>query len=204
MNFEKCHNISWVWLYWIWFKWNYFYAIYISNMWWKNIQGVANRGASVRVGRETEKDGKGKFLWNPFSSVFFNGLIKFQIFLFFEQMLQVTSRIEGQLQTWILTSSLPWSLKQPFCGSPREKQSAGVLAAAAAAMAAAGVALSVRLCFSVSPFDMLFFWVDGFYLFLCALCADCVQLMLGNDQTGILLLFFFRKKASFVQINLFL
>jgi len=27
-----------------------------------NMQGVANRGCSIRVGRDTEKEGKGKFL----------------------------------------------------------------------------------------------------------------------------------------------
>jgi glutamine synthetase len=28
---------------------------------WLDLQGVANRGASIRVGRDTEKEGKGYF-----------------------------------------------------------------------------------------------------------------------------------------------
>jgi hypothetical protein len=38
-----------------------FYLALFSNFFtFQTIQGVANRGASVRVGRDTEKDGKGK------------------------------------------------------------------------------------------------------------------------------------------------
>lgn len=34
------------------------------------LQGVANRGASVRVGRDTEKDGKGKMAFHSYSLSF--------------------------------------------------------------------------------------------------------------------------------------
>lgn len=112
-------------------------------------QGVANRGASIRVGRDTEKAGKGPHLclWYFFTSISSMFLFKFEftilkraikkwraVLLFSHHCWllliiiiilscyywQATLRTGDQLQTWIPMLSLPWLLKPLFSGSLRK------------------------------------------------------------------------------------
>lgn len=82
-------------------------------------QGVANRGASVRVGRDTEKQGKGK------NAFVFRDQCQHLVVMYIMNSdrgykFQGILRTDGQRRTWIPILWLRWLRRPPFSPSREE------------------------------------------------------------------------------------